>query len=103
MWLPHLHNNYAIYGSFNYECMTYYRSISICLAIIIVLCVHIQAKSLFPDLVSADHAWILPAYYNPNWWKLHAGMESECSNEDMRTILESVIFVDTVKYPPVVM
>ena len=63
----------------------------------------IQAKSLFVDLVSADHAWILPAYYNPNWWKLPAGMESECSDEDMRTILESVIFIDTVKFPPVVM
>ena len=63
---------------------------------------HIQAKALFTNLVSADNAWILPAYYNPNWWKLPAGMGSECSDEDMRAILESVIFVDTVKYPPMV-
>jgi hypothetical protein len=62
-----------------------------------------QAKFLFMNVPqSADVAWILPAYYNPNWWKLPSGMESECSDEDMRVILESVIFVNTVKYPPMV-
>ena len=58
-------------------------------------------------LVSKDHAWILPSYYNPNWWRLPSGAtrtshDGGCSDEDMEDILESVIFVGSVKYPPMV-
>ena len=55
-------------------------------------------------LMTSSHAWVLPAYYNPNWWK-KAENESDydsCSNEDMEGILESVLFVKNVKYPPMV-
>lgn len=55
-------------------------------------------------LVSPDHAWVLPSYYDPNWWKTtdRTALGSDCSDEEMRDILESVIFIDNVKYPPVV-
>ena len=56
-------------------------------------------------LVSADHAWILPSYYNPNWWKLPNGTieKSDCTDEDMKGILESVIFINNIKIPPLVL
>ena len=56
-------------------------------------------------LISSSRAWILPSYYNPNWWKIQderSLKDDECSNEEMRDILESVIFIDTVKFPPTV-
>ena len=59
-------------------------------------------------LVSEDHAWVLPSYYNPNWWRLSERTNKsdpddlDCSDEEMKHILESVIFVDNVKFPPVV-
>lgn len=59
-----------------------------------------QANSY--DLTSASHAWILPAYYNPNWWKCPRGDNCSCTDEEMLEILESVIFVDGVKLPPYV-
>lgn len=62
-----------------------------------------QANSL--GLISENHAWILPAYYNPNWWKLSnetSLKNRKCSNDEMNKILESIIFVSNVKYPPVV-
>ena len=55
-------------------------------------------------LMTSSHAWVLPAYYNPNWWRI-AESESDfgdCSNEDMEAILESVLFIKNVKYPPMV-
>ena len=66
----------------------------------------LQANSM--DLVSENHAWILPAYYNPNWWRLPSNdsmFESQngnCSNEKMEEILESVIFIKNTKFPPLV-
>ena len=53
-------------------------------------------------LISADHAWVLPSYYDPDWWKSPSNSTAECSDEKMREILESVIFIDTIKLPPVV-
>ena len=53
-------------------------------------------------LISADHAWVLPSYYDPNWWRSPPNSSAECSDEKMRDILESVIFIDNVKIPPVV-
>ena len=56
-------------------------------------------------LILNSHAWILPSYYNPNWWKIQdesSLKDDECSNKEMRNILESVIFIDTVKFPPTV-
>lgn len=57
-------------------------------------------------LVSENHAWILPAYYDASWWKLPSNdstFESaklgNCSNELMEKILESVIFIRNTKYP----
>ncbi len=52
-------------------------------------------------LISADHAWVLPTYYDPDWWK-SPNSSAGCSDEEMKDILESVIFVDTIKLPPVV-
>ena len=63
-------------------------------------------QASFKDLVSENHAWILPGYYNLNWWKLQNESpveDGECSNEEMESILESVIFINSVKFPPVVM
>ena len=62
-----------------------------------------QANSI--DLLSDDHAWVLPSYYNPNWWNqsVNGGQAStDCSDDEMRKILETVIFIDTVKFPPLV-
>ena len=65
-----------------------------------------QAESI--GLVSDDHAWVLPSYYNPNWWRMSNKNGSvnyyqyDCTDEDMQNILESVIFVDGIKIPPVV-
>ena len=61
-----------------------------------------QANST--GLISKDHAWILPSFYDPNWWKLRKSteVESGCTDDDMREIMESVIFVDNIKTPPVV-
>ena len=60
-------------------------------------------------LVSENHAWILPAYYNPNWWRLSSNDSAfdvlergNCSNEKMEEILESVIFIKNTKFPPLV-
>ena len=59
-------------------------------------------------LVSESHAWILPSYFDPNWWRLEdklnrstaAGLE--CSDDEMMAILESVIFIRSIKIPPTV-
>ena len=65
-----------------------------------------QANSM--GLVSENHAWILPSYYNPNWWRLPSNggdfdtWKGKCSNEVMEDILESVIFIRNVKFPPMV-
>ena len=64
-----------------------------------------QADSI--GLVSGDHAWVLPSYYNPNWWRISSkngsfNYQYNCADEDMQNILESVIFVDGIKVPPVV-
>ena len=62
-----------------------------------------QANSI--GLVSETHAWILPVYFDPNWWKTEeraGNNSSECSDEEMKAILESVIFIDSVKIPPIV-
>ena len=66
-----------------------------------------QAASESIGLVSDDHAWVLPSYYNPNWWRMSNKNGSinyryNCTDEDMQNILESVIFVDGIKIPPVV-
>ena len=65
-----------------------------------------QANSM--GLVSEDHTWILPSYYNPNWWRLPSNesvfdtRKGKCSNEVIEDILESVIFIRNVKFPPMV-
>lgn len=37
-----------------------------------------------------------------NWWRSNStsGQSLECSDEDMKAILESVIFINNVKIPP---
>ena len=54
--------------------------------------------------MSDDHAWVLPSYYSPNWWKQSVSEKetSDCSDGQMRKILETIIFIDTVKFPPMV-
>ena len=60
---------------------------------------YIQAHHL--NLLTENHAWILPSYYNPNWWKQLT--VKECDGQTKaEDILEGVIFVNTVKYPPTV-
>jgi hypothetical protein len=66
----------------------------------VYVCIQASAK----NLVSPEHVWILPAYYERNWWKensLNNG-EDGCSNSMMEEILESVIFVNAIKIPPMV-
>ena len=62
-------------------------------------------------LVSENHAWVLPAYYSADWWKLPSLNDSmaeesahfgNCSDEKMEEILESIIFIKNTKFPPVV-
>ena len=71
-----------------------------------MLVTHGQANSM--GLVSENHAWILPSYYNPNWWRLPSSesvfdtQTGNCSNEEMEDILESTIFIRSAKYPPLV-
>ena len=48
-------------------------------------------------LTTPDHVWILPSYFDPNWWK---NSDANCTNEEMKNILESVIIIGPVKYPP---
>lgn len=64
-----------------------------------------QADSF--NLVTGDHAWVLPSYYDPNWWRIANKSNStdykyNCTDEKMQNILESVIFIDGIKLPPVV-
>ena len=67
-----------------------------------------QASSPKYNLTTPDHVWILPSYYNPDWWKgggdgYHSDQQTRtCTDEDMMDILNSVIFIDPVKYPPMV-
>ena len=66
--------------------------------------VHDQANTT--GLVSDTHVWVLPRYFNPNWWKTEgertSNDSSECTDKEMEEILDSVIFVDSVKVPPIV-
>ena len=48
-------------------------------------------------LTTPDHVWILPSYFDPNWWK---NSDTNCTDEEMKNILESIIFIGPVKYPP---
>ncbi len=65
-------------------------------------------QASFLNLTTSDHVWILPSYYNPDWWKgggadyLSNQQTRNCTDEDMMDILNSVIFIDPVKYPPMV-
>ena len=64
-----------------------------------------QARS-YPhgNLTDANHVWILPSYYNPNWWNIterelrKRPTQWQCSNQDMKDILESVLFVGAFNY-----
>jgi len=44
--------------------------------------------------------WILPSYYNPDWWREEG--DDNCSEADMINILNSAIFVGPIKQPPLV-
>ena len=48
-------------------------------------------------LTTPDHVWILPSYFDPDWWR---NSDTNCTNEEMKDALESVIFVGPVKYSP---
>ncbi len=67
-----------------------------------------QASSSNYSLTTPDHVWMLPSYYNPDWWKgggdsYHSDQQTRtCTDEDMMDILNSVLFIDPVKYPPMV-
>ena len=77
-------------------------------AIKLKLFMYVLLQAYHYHLTDSTHAWILPGYYNPNWWKLPREqttddlVEIQCSDEDMLEILQSVIFVDSVKFPPLV-
>ena len=69
--------------------------------IAIILLISVQAFS--QNLISAEHAWILPSYYERNWWRENSLNDDDgCSDSMMQEILESVIFVNNVKIPPMV-
>ncbi len=48
------------------------------------------------------HAWILPHYYQPLWWEMEDVQthynSGGCSDDAMRQILRSVLFIDSLKY-----
>ena len=58
----------------------------------------------YGNLTDANHVWILPSYYNPNWWNITESelgkrpMKWQCSNQEMEDILESVLFVGAFNY-----
>lgn len=59
-------------------------------------------------MTTPNHLWILPAYYNPYWWKMplltKEATNNSCSDEKMWEILHSttLLFFDPVKFPPFV-
>ncbi len=64
---------------------------------------HIQASQR--GLTTSENVWILPTYYNPQWWVLdeeelsQLSFEESCSNEELVDILNSAIFLEPFKYP----
>ncbi len=73
-----------------------------CIRIRALVYTHAQIQASFLNLTTSDHVWILPSYYNPDWWKGGDQHTGNCTDEDMMDILNSVIFIDPVKYPPMV-
>lgn len=62
---------------------------------------HYNLQAIGYNLTDVLHAWVLPAYTNPNWWR-RTSQSFSCTDEEMQEALESVIFVDAVKFPPFV-
>ena len=48
-------------------------------------------------LTTPEHVWILPSYFDPNWWH---NSDTNCTNSEMKNALESIMLVGPVKYPP---
>ena len=68
----------------------------------------LQASYSEFGLTSSEHVWILPSYYDPDWWKSYqlavnnSRTKYKCTDEEMVQVLNSAIFVDAVKYPALV-
>ncbi len=56
------------------------------------------------SLTDYSHVWILPSYYNPNWWEVSEEElktlppNEQCSNDDMKDALTSALFVGLFNY-----
>ena len=55
----------------------------------------VLCKAIREGLTTSEHVWILPAYFDPGWWHGTA-----CSNNEMRTALQSTLFISPTNYPP---
>lgn len=48
-------------------------------------------------LMTSDHVWILPSHFDPDLWQKYP---SNCSQEELKSALESTLFIAPTKYPP---
>ena len=56
-------------------------------------------KASKAGLTSSAHVWVLPAFTDPDWWRKLQSL-SNCSENELKTALESTLFVAPTKYPP---
>ena len=55
----------------------------------------VLCKAIREGLTTSEHVWILPAYFDPGWW-----YGTACSDNEMRTALQSTLFISPTNYPP---
>ena len=55
-------------------------------------------------MTTSRYVWILPGFYNPNWWYTDENStDSSCTNEQILEAATGTIFIDTlnIQYSPV--
>ena len=58
--------------------------------------VDLLCKASQAGLTTSEYAWILPSYTNPDWWR----RSSNCTQKELKSALESTLFLLPTKYPP---
>ena len=61
--------------------------------------VSMLCKARQAGLTGSDNVWVLPSYTNPEWWKEQCTM-CNCTTDEIKEALESVLFVAPMKYLP---
>ena len=57
-----------------------------------LLCIYVKQASSFNLTLSSRYVWILPGYYNHEWWK--SNVNTMCSDANVSAAAHSVVFVD---------